>query len=83
MLFGANTHAPGADLDYSFCTWMHAAPTQPIAGDIEWNGKVDLTAFGILKDNFGKSGQATVPEPSALVLLAVRIALLASRRCTR
>ncbi len=41
-----------------------------IPGDIDGNGKVDLTDFGILKDNFGKSGAAgaAVPEPSTFVL---------------
>jgi hypothetical protein len=39
-----------------------------IPGDIDGNGKVDLTDFGILKANFGKGGGAAVPEPSTLLL---------------
>jgi hypothetical protein len=42
-----------------------------IEGDIDGNGKVDLTDFGILKENFGKSGGAAVPEPSSLLLLGL------------
>jgi hypothetical protein len=47
-----------------------------LAGDVNCDNKVDLTDFGILKDNFGKSGAAggagaAVPEPSSLVLLCL------------
>jgi hypothetical protein len=45
-----------------------------IPGDVDNNGKVDLTDFGILKSNFGKTappGAAAVPEPSTLALLGL------------
>ena len=47
--------------------------TPGIPGDIDGNGKVDLTDFGILKANFGKSAAAgaAVPEPSSLALLGL------------
>jgi hypothetical protein len=48
-------------------------PVDGIPGDIDGNGKVDLTDFGILKENFGKSAAAgaAVPEPSTLALLGL------------
>jgi hypothetical protein len=45
-----------------------------IQGDVNGDNKVDLTDFGILKENFGKSGPvgaASVPEPSTLALLGL------------
>ena len=50
-------------------------------GDTSRDGSVDLTDFGILKDNFGKSGAAAVPEPSTWLLMALgALALLGLRR---
>ena len=45
-------------------------------GDANGDGQVDLSDFGLLKLNFGKSAPpAAVPEPSAGVLLALGAAL--------
>jgi hypothetical protein len=49
-------------------------PPVTIPGDVNGDNKVDLTDFGILKENFGKSGPvgaASVPEPSTLALLGL------------
>jgi len=44
-----------------------------LPGDVNGDNKVDLTDFGILKANFGKTGAAgaAVPEPSTLALLSL------------
>jgi len=66
-------HASIAGQQFSFTKAVDfgGAPTLP--GDIDGNGKVDLTDFGILKANFGKSAPAgaAVPEPSTLALLGL------------
>jgi len=57
-----------------------------VQGDVNGDGKVDLTDFGILKANFGKSAAtgAPVPEPStgllALLGLGGLVAILRKRR---
>jgi hypothetical protein len=45
------------------------------------DAKIDLTDFGILKENFGKTAGAAVPEPSTLLLLTIGgLAALIARR---
>jgi hypothetical protein len=54
-------------------------------GDFVRDGRIDLGDFGVLKANFG--GAAAVPEPSALVLMALAVAgwgaAVARRRCAQ
>ncbi len=67
-------HASIAGQDFAVTkTLDFGGTTTGIPGDIDGNGKVDLTDFGILKANFGKSGAAgaAVPEPSTLALLGL------------
>ncbi len=54
-------------------------------GDLNGDHKVDLTDFGILKANFGKSGAAgaAVPEPSTLLLAGLGLLGLAARWARR
>jgi hypothetical protein len=51
-----------------------------LAGDVNCDNKVDLTDFGILKENFGKSAAAgtPVPEPSTWMLAGLGVATLAA-----
>ena len=51
-----------------------------LAGDVNCDNKVDLTDFGILKANFGKSASAgtPVPEPSTWMLAGLGVATLAA-----
>jgi hypothetical protein len=51
-----------------------------LAGDVNCDNKVDLTDFGILKENFGKSAPAgtPVPEPSTWMLAGLGMAILAA-----
>ncbi len=52
-----------------------------LAGDVNCDNKVDLTDFGILKDNFGKSGASVaVPEPASWLLAGLGFAALAAAR---
>ena len=67
--------------DLHFGVWIDPDPIMPVAGDVNSDGKVDLTDFGIVKDNFGKGvGTPQVPEPSAWALLAIGTTCLALRR---
>ncbi|MFO0896311.1 MAG: PA14 domain-containing protein [Pirellulales bacterium] len=54
-----------------------------LAGDVNCDTRVDLTDFGILKANFGKSGAMSVPEPATAVLAWLGLALFvaARKRC--
>lgn len=64
-----------------------AFAVETIRGDLNADGKVDLTDFGIFKENFGKSGAAGVPEPSGLALAwlggALALATWRARRSRR
>jgi hypothetical protein len=49
-------------------------------GDANLDGYVDLTDFGLLKSQFGQMAAASVPEPSAMALFAVGMAIVAASR---
>lgn len=48
-----------------------------IPGDVDGNGRVDLSDFAVVKANFGQGAAAAVPEPSGLALVGVGAAVLA------
>ncbi len=54
-----------------------------LPGDLNGDNKVDLSDFGILKANFGKSGAAAVPEPSTGLLALLGVAGLVARSLKR
>lgn len=80
----------GLSLDLSFQVWIDPNPHPPVAGDLNGDGFVDLSDFGILKDNFGKPGPSSVnepvPEPSTFLLASLAAAgclAMTGRRQTR
>ncbi|MEO0529771.1 MAG: hypothetical protein AAF266_04245 [Planctomycetota bacterium] len=67
-------------LDLDILGANFGGPGDAMTGDANADGTVDLLDLDILGSQFGQSAATSVPEPTSLVLVAMTVAGLASRR---